>query len=246
MGRRVMLVVFGLLFSLGAVLLTWMPAAKSFAGRAAREAEIQAYERAVGRIGEECLEKHSSLARWYNHALHSGASEGEMESAYCLIGNLGQGIMGWIEVPSLYWRIPLYHWGEGEMGAWHHKHTSFPLGIPGQASAFSVAWEWDLNRLEAGMEVWVRFLGERRQFRVASSGEPAEWTLSDLNGRILVPLVPAQGQNVFLRREEGVLLRCMRGVLGAWALPLAGEVLRLLRSRTGRKRSKKRKKLHYI
>ena len=101
MGRRVMIVVFGMLFSLGAVVAAWMPVAKIYTRKMEWNREIRCYEAAAQRLGEGGLGKHISLARWYNHNLSGGTRRGETEQAYDQIGNLGKGIMGWIEVPEL-------------------------------------------------------------------------------------------------------------------------------------------------
>ena len=246
MGRRVMIVIFGMLFSLGAVVAAWVPVARVHTRKMEWEREIQGYEAAVQRLGEDGLGKHISLARWYNHALDAGTRQAEAEGAYDQIGNLGRGIMGWIEVPELYWKIPLYHWTGTEPGAYHQKQTSFPLGIPGQISIFSVTDEWDMARLEAGMEVRLSFLGECRTFRAAGPEEAGEWLLEDHLGKTAVSMVTEQGQEDFRHQTREIPKDCCKGILAFWLPPLVGEMLRIFRMPSDRRKSKKAKTQQYI
>ena len=246
MGRRVMIVIFGLLFSLGAVVAAWVPVARAHTRKTEWEREIQGYEAAVQRLGEDGLGKHISLARWYNHNLSGGTRRGETEQAYDQIGDLGRGIMGWIEVPELDWKIPLYHWEATETGAYHKKQTPFPLGIPGQVSILSLSAEWDIARLEDGMEVRLSFLGECRTFRAAGPEEAGEWLLEDHLGKTAVPMVTEQGQEDFQHQTREIPKDCCKGILAFWLPLLMGEMLRIFRRPAGRRKSKKTKALQYI
>lgn len=248
MGRRVMIVVFGLIISVAAVVLAWMPVRKSYAERTALEAEILQFEQRRELAGQELLEKHTAMARWYNHALTgNNVPRQELETAYPQIGMLGQGAIGVIAVPELEWEIPVYHGGEtGRKGAVHDPSTHYPLGIPGQVSGFTVTREWDLEMLEAGMDVELNFLGDRLAYRAADRGAEYSWVLIDPSGEKAVSIAPERMQSSDISREEDALRWGLMGLLGAWALPVAGEICRIC-SFIGRcRKSKKRKNPSYI
>lgn len=86
-------------------------------------------------ISQNEINRYFSVAEKYNIALAEDVSDGNSDvsvlSDYENILNLDDGVMGYVEIPSIAVRLPIYH-GESEdileKGAAHLEHTSFPIG----------------------------------------------------------------------------------------------------------------------
>lgn len=82
-----------------------------------------------------------NLARWYNLNLCAAIQDPGFREAYWDILDLSDHAMGYLSIPSLGLRMPIYH-GTGEAvsekGSGHVQATPFPLGEPGEHTAITV------------------------------------------------------------------------------------------------------------
>ena len=79
--------------------------------------------------GSEAMSEQLALAREYNRDLATGAPEG-----YDRILDFGGGLMGYLEIPKIGLRLPIYHGVSDEVlnrGVGHLPDTAFPIGGPG-------------------------------------------------------------------------------------------------------------------
>lgn len=79
--------------------------------------------------GDEAMLAQLSLAREYNRQLAAGTPEG-----YDHILDFGGGLMGYIEIPKISLRLPIYHGVSDEVlnrGVGHLPDTAFPIGGSG-------------------------------------------------------------------------------------------------------------------
>ena len=111
------------------------PAVSNIVNEQFNESRIDDYTRNVDSISKDEINRYFSVAEKYNTALAVDVSDGNWDvsvlSDYENILNLDDGIMGYVEVPYIAVRLPIYH-GESEdvleKGAAHLEHTSFPIG----------------------------------------------------------------------------------------------------------------------
>ena len=111
------------------------PAVSNIVNEQFNESRIDDYTRNVDSISKDEINRYFSVAEKYNTALAVDVSDGNRDvsvlSDYENILNLDDGIMGYVEIPYIAVRLPIYH-GESEdvleKGAAHLEHTSFPIG----------------------------------------------------------------------------------------------------------------------
>ena len=111
------------------------PAVSNIVNEQFNESRIDEYTRNVDSISKDEINRYFSVAEKYNTALAVDVSDGNWDvsvlSDYENILNLDDGIMGYVEIPYIAVRLPIYH-GESEdvleKGAAHLEHTSFPIG----------------------------------------------------------------------------------------------------------------------
>ena len=93
------------------------------------ESRIDDYNNNVDSISQEDLDDYFSVAEKYNNALAADVSTDDSKlsilSHYDEILDLDDGVMGYVEIPSINVRLPIYH-GESEdvltKGAAHLEH----------------------------------------------------------------------------------------------------------------------------
>ena len=113
------------------------------------------------------LDDYFSVAEKYNNALAADVSTDDSKlsilSHYDEILDLDDGVMGYVEIPSINVRLPIYH-GESEdvltKGAAHLEHTSFPIGGENTHACISAHCGYptqkffdDIDELENGDEI---------------------------------------------------------------------------------------------
>ena len=111
------------------------PAVSNIVNEQFNESRIDEYTDNVDAISQNEINRYFSVAEKYNTALAEDVSDGNSDvsvlSDYENILNLDDGVMGYVEIPSIAVRLPIYH-GESEdileKGAAHLEHTSFPIG----------------------------------------------------------------------------------------------------------------------
>lgn len=134
------------------------------------------YEEQVRQKDNLELDAARAAAQEYNSKLFRGEIVGN-DSEYTELLNLsGNGIMGYIDIPKINVRLPIYHGTSQEVlnhGAGHLENTSLPIGGVNTHSAISAHSGMaaapmfsDLRLLEIGDYFFVYVLGEKLAYQV--------------------------------------------------------------------------------
>lgn len=144
------------------------------------ESRIDDYNHNVDSISQEDLDDYFSVAEKYNNALAADISTDDSSmsilSHYDEILDLDDGVMGYVEIPSINVRLPIYH-GESEdvltKGAAHLEHTSFPIGGESTHVCISAHCGYptqkffdDIDELENGDEIYIYVLDRTLKYSV--------------------------------------------------------------------------------
>ena len=170
------------------------------------ESRIDDYNNNVDSISQEDLDDYFSVAEKYNNALATDVSADDSKlsilSHYDEILDLDDGVMGYVEIPSINVRLPIYH-GESEdvltKGAAHLEHTSFPIGGESTHACISSHCGYptqkffdDIDELENGDEIYIYVLDRTLKYTVTDSDvvEPDDSSkLEVVQGKDLLTLV---------------------------------------------------------
>lgn len=179
--NNIPIVIFGFLFVFGLAIMFY-PAISSIANNIRYNRMIASYDEIAGDESEsnEILEK----AKEYNEQLTtttlSDAFTDPKEGSSSLYLNTlnvdGNGIMGYIEIPKIDIKIPIYH-GTGEEslqnGVGHLEGSSLPIGGKGTHSILSAhrglptsRLFTDLDQLWKGDEFYIYILNEIHAYKV--------------------------------------------------------------------------------
>ncbi len=170
------------------------------------ESRIDGYNNNVDSFSQEDLDGYFSVAEKYNDALATDVSTDDSKlsilSHYDEILDLDDGIMGYVEIPSINVRLPIYH-GESEdvltKGAAHLEHTSFPIGGENTHACISAHCGYptqkffdDIDELENGDEIYIYVLDRTLKYSVIGTDvvEPDDSSkLEVVKGKDLLTLV---------------------------------------------------------
>ena len=170
------------------------------------ESRIDDYNNNVDSISQEDLDDYFSVAEKYNNALAADVSTDDSKlsilSHYDEILDLDDGVMGYVEIPSIKVRLPIYH-GESEdvltKGAAHLEHTSFPIGGESTHVCISAHCGYptqkffdDIDELENGDEIYIYVLDRTLKYTVTGTDvvEPDDSSkLEVVQGKDLLTLV---------------------------------------------------------
>ena len=170
------------------------------------ESRIDDYNNNVDSISQEDLDDYFSVAEKYNEALATDVSTDDSKlsilSHYDEILDLDDGVMGYVEIPSINVRLPIYH-GESEdvltKGAAHLEHTSFPIGGESTHVCISAHCGYptqkffdDIDELENGDEIYIYVLDRTLKYTVTGTDvvEPDDSSkLEVVQGKDLLTLV---------------------------------------------------------
>lgn len=170
------------------------------------ESRIDDYNNNVDSISQEDLDDYFSVAEKYNNALAADVSTDDSKlsilSHYDEILDLDDGVMGYVEIPSINVRLPIYH-GESEdvltKGAAHLEHTSFPIGGESTHVCISAHCGYptqkffdDIDELENGDEIYIYVLDRTLKYTVIGTDvvEPDDSSkLEVVQGKDLLTLV---------------------------------------------------------
>ena len=147
------------------------------------ESRIDEYNENVDSISRSEINQYFSLAEKYNAALATDVSDGSRDvsvlSQYENILNLDNGVMGYVEIPNISVRLPIYH-GESEdvleRGAAHLEHTSFPIGGENTHACISAHCGFpsqkffdDIDELKERDEIFVSVLDRTLKYAVTNT-----------------------------------------------------------------------------
>ena len=170
------------------------------------ESRIDDYNNNVDSISQEDLDDYFSVTEKYNNALAADVSTDDSKlsilSHYDEILDLDDGVMGYVEIPSINVRLPIYH-GESEdvltKGAAHLEHTSFPIGGESTHVCISAHCGYptqkffdDIDELENGDEIYIYVLDRTLKYTVTGTDvvEPDDSSkLEVVQGKDLLTLV---------------------------------------------------------
>ena len=170
------------------------------------ESRIDDYNNNVDSISQEDLDDYFSVAEKYNEALATDVSTDDSKlsilSHYDEILDLDNGVMGYVEIPSINVRLPVYH-GESEdileKGTAHLEHTSFPIGGESTHACISAHCGYptqkffdDIDELENGEEIYIYVLDRTLKYTVTDSDvvEPDDSSkLEVVQGKDMLTLV---------------------------------------------------------
>lgn len=185
MKRKVSTVLTILLLVTGVGILLYPLASDWYNGRA-QTMVVENYDKAVGNLREEELTALWEAARSYNEGLlgniiltdpfdeHADSKASEEYNA--LLNIKGDGVMGYVRIPKIDVRLPVYHGTASDTlanGAGHLENTSLPVGGTGTHAVLSAhtglptaALFTNLIKLQEGELFFLEVLDETLAYRV--------------------------------------------------------------------------------
>lgn len=174
-----------LLFFIALLLITY-PYISNFVFEYRVESLVLATESKADALSNETVEQMLRDAAAYNQSLLSGhvqltdpfdaAVQGIVNDAYNDLLNIGDGIMGTIQIPSINVSLPIYHGTSNEVlekGVGHLCGTSLPIGgtgthavLTGHTGLSNARLFSDLSLLEEGDVFYINILGETLAYQV--------------------------------------------------------------------------------
>jgi len=169
-----------LIFLAGLSLLLY-PTVSNWWNMQYQSSAIDGYDQSIVDLDSEQYEELWAEAHAYNERLHSGevrnASEEEIQAEYNSLLNVsGTGVMGYVEIPSINCKLPIYHGTDEavlQVAIGHLEWTSLPVGgesthsaISGHRGLPSAELLTHIDRLQPGDTFSVHVLGEELEYRV--------------------------------------------------------------------------------
>lgn len=142
---------------------------------------ISSYSQAVAGMDDEEYEQLWAEAQSYNRLLHTQqngfSTSSEMKEQYDSLLNPGNdGVMGYIEIPSINVKLPIYHGTEDaelQVGVGHLEWTSLPVGgvgthcaLSGHRGLPSAKLLSNLDQMKEGDVFYLRILGNTLTYEV--------------------------------------------------------------------------------
>lgn len=182
MKRKILWIIFGAVMFFAALGLTLYPVISNYVNRKYASEIYTAYQEAIAQTDDTMLEQERDRAAAYNQALISGngftqdALQSASESYDSILNLAGDGIMGYVEIPKISVRLPIYH-GTGDSvlrkGVGHLLGSSLPIGggsthsiLSGHSGMASQTMFTDLEQLEMGDVFYLRVLGDVLAYQV--------------------------------------------------------------------------------
>lgn len=173
----------GLIFFLGVLLY---PSLSDYLSRINSSEAISSYEKEVKGIDEQTKAKMLEEARTYNSSLvgheelydpFSNGNGKDTDSAYMkLLSTSQDGIMGFIQIPAIDVKLPIYHTVKESVlqkGVGHMEGTSLPIGdagthavLSGHRGLPSSNLFTDLDKLKIGDIFYIEVLGNTLAYRI--------------------------------------------------------------------------------
>lgn len=169
-----------------ALLLTLYPLISNYVNQRYASEIHTVYQTAVEQATDDTLEQARKLAREYNQTIIPGASEEGSYSQEALLDAamdyeeqlniLGDGTMGYIQIPKIHVLLPIFHGTESDVldrGVGHLLGSSLPVGgesthtvLTGHSGMASNTMFTDLDRLGVGDVFYLQILNEVLAYRV--------------------------------------------------------------------------------
>ena len=169
------------------------------------ESKINEYNKNADTLSKEQVQNYFREAERYNKALAEDISEKNdtgVLGEYFDILDINNGIMGYLEIPSIDVKLPIYHSESSEVlkkGAGHLEHTSFPIGGESTHACISAHCGYptqkffdDLDELEKGNDIYICVLNRTMKYTVTDTEvvEPDDSdSLKVIDGEDMVTLI---------------------------------------------------------
>ena len=143
------------------------------------------YQEQMEQVDTTAIDEARDLANQYNQAILEGVKEDAFHNDTLLwasedyehqLNIIGNGIMGYVEIPAIQVTLPIYHGTDDaalEKGVGHLLGSSLPVGgecthtvLTAHSGMASQRMFSDLNLLEAGDVFYLDVLGERMAYQV--------------------------------------------------------------------------------
>lgn len=169
-----------LIFLAGLSLLLY-PTVSNFWNSLHQSQAIAVYDQTLSKQNDETNEQMRRQAKEYNDSLLSRDDEFHLSEEFLtqynsLLNVLGTGIMGYVEIPCIDCKLPIYHGTDEavlQVAVGHLEWTSLPVGGPsthavlsGHRGLPSSELLTHLDRLETGDRFYLHILGEELEYRV--------------------------------------------------------------------------------
>lgn len=166
MNRKMIALLLALYFGVAACLsAVWIWG--SYRAWTAREETIARLSNTILQMDGEVIRRQESLVRWYHYCLTARNPPEDLESSYEGILNISDGMMGYLELPGQYYRIPVYH-GVAEKtlvsGAGHLLGSSLPVG--GEGNHTVLIGPEEFAALKEGDLVYIHILKDTLVYQV--------------------------------------------------------------------------------
>lgn len=176
MGKKWVIAIAGLMMVLGMGILLY-PAVSSTVNRINGSYAIQEFQQQLDSMDVGEREAELAAARVYNAQLLSASDKpSEEESGYHSILDFGNGIMGYISIPGIGVKLPIYHGVSNqvlEKGVGHLPTSSFPIEgegnhavLTGHTGLPSASLFTDLDKLKEGDRFQVTIGGTDMTYEV--------------------------------------------------------------------------------
>ena len=187
MKRLIPAAAIGLIFLFGCALVVY-PLVSNSLYEKNQSAVLAEYDETVAQMETQALSRELEDARNYNRLLLSGTAvltdpfdptlslDPTVEPYASLLNLAGDGMMGYLEIPSIQVYLPIYH-GTGsqvlEQGVGHLQNTSLPVGgegthtvLTGHTGLAGKRLFTDLSQVKEGEAFFLHVLGETLAYRV--------------------------------------------------------------------------------
>ncbi|MBQ3134816.1 MAG: class C sortase [Oscillospiraceae bacterium] len=157
------------------------PAVSNFWNARVQSNAIADYVQAIDNSDRTQAEQMLAAARSYNDSLLSRAGTVDMDETWQaeyseLLNVAGTGIMGYVDIPCINCKLPIYHGTDEsvlQVAVGHLEWTSLPVGGPsthavisGHRGLPSAELLTHIDRLETGDKFYLHVLGEELEYRV--------------------------------------------------------------------------------
>ena len=197
--RRILRIVIPALIFLAGLGVLLYPVFSDLWNQHRQNTVMDTYQRTVTELDEEDYSAWLEAAQRYNQSLDpafhdafTGKDPAAEDPYWSLLDPDGTGMMGYLEIPSISLRLPVYH-GTGEealqKGIGHLAGTSLPVGgtgthcvLSGHRGLPTALLFTDLDQLTAGDRFYLHVLGETLAYEVDQISVVEPDQVSDLTG----------------------------------------------------------------
>lgn len=169
---------------------------------------INGYNENIKSYNTESIELMHNEAKEYNKVIadkytsENNSNEIDILKSYNTILNLGDGLMGYIEIPEINVNLPIYHGGDKDVltkGAVHLEKTSLPVGGKSTHAVISAHSGYptqkffdDIDKLQSDSLIYIHTLNMTLTYKVYSSDvvDPDDSSkLNIIDGKDILSLV---------------------------------------------------------